>query len=97
MACAGVAGAAEPLAAASGFNYGVISYTDIADTFIGSANAQLYGLSAINNAGQIAFSAMTASNVQHVDLTPVSSSTLINVADSTNLDSTSIVNTTGDA
>ena len=28
---------------------------------------------------------MTASNVQHVDLTPVSSSTLINVADSTNV------------
>ena len=33
VACAAMAGAAVPPVAAAGFNYGVISYTDIADTF----------------------------------------------------------------
>ena len=81
MACSAAASTLVPLATTTSFNYGVISYTDIADTFSGSPNAQL-GLPAINNAGQIAFSAMTRSNIQHVYITPTSGSTLINVADS---------------
>ena len=79
-----MAGAAELPAATAGFNYGVISYTDIADTFTGSPYSQVYLEPSINNAGQVAFSVLTRANIQHVYITPLAGSTFINVADTSN-------------
>jgi hypothetical protein len=83
-AAAAFAAAAMPAMACAGFNYGVISYTDIADTFATSAYSQVLSFPAINNAGQVAFSALTRTNVQHVYVTPLSGSAFINVADTAN-------------
>ena len=73
-----------PMVAAADFQYGVISYTDIADTFAASAYSQVVGFPAINNAGQVAFSMLTRTNIQHVYLTPSTGSLFINVADTAN-------------
>ena len=81
---AALGGFAEPAAAAGGFNYGVISYTDIADTFTGSPYSQIYLEPSINNAGQVAFSVLTQANIQHVYITPLAGNTFINVADTSN-------------
>jgi len=81
VAAVAAAGAAVPAVALAGFDYGTISYTDVADTFAASSYSQVVGFPAINNAGQVAFSMLTRGNVQHVYVTPLSGSALINVAD----------------
>jgi hypothetical protein len=79
-----MAAATVPAVATAGFNYGVISYTDIADTFGASSYSQVASFPAINNAGQVAFSVLTRTNVQHVYITPASGNAFINVADTAN-------------
>ena len=82
MAAAAAAGV--PTLASAGFDYGTMTYTDVADTFATSSFSQVVGMPAINNAGQVAFSMLTRGFVQHVYLTPVSGSAFINVADTSN-------------
>ena len=84
VALAALAAFAAPAMADTGFNYGVISYTDIADTFASSPYSQVVSFPAINNAGQVAFSMLTRSYVQHVYITPTSGSGYVNVADTSN-------------
>ena len=70
-----------PAAAHASFSYGTITYTDIADTFVGSPYKQLVSFPAINNGGQVAFSPLSQSNIQSVFVTPTSPGALITVAD----------------
>ncbi len=84
MTAAAIAACAAPAVASASFDYGVIGYTDIADTFAASAYSQVVSFPAINNAGQVAFSLLTRTNIQHVYLTPLSGSAFVNVADTTN-------------
>ncbi len=84
VALAALAAFAAPAMADTGFNYGVISYTDIADTFANSPYSQVVSFPAINNAGQVAFSMLTRSSVQHVYISPTSGSGYVNVADTSN-------------
>lgn len=73
-----------PVFAHADFNYGVISYTDIADTFIGSAYTQMGTQPAINNAGQVAFSVLARTSIRYLYITPVLGGPMIKVTDGTN-------------
>ena len=79
-----LAAAGLPTLASADFDYGTITYTSVADTFASSSFSQLVGFPAINNAGQVAFSMLTRTNVQHIYVTPSSGGALINVADTAN-------------
>ncbi|HZZ42285.1 MAG TPA: choice-of-anchor tandem repeat NxxGxxAF-containing protein [Tepidisphaeraceae bacterium] len=70
-----------PAAAHAAFSYGSITYTDIADTFAGSSYRQFVSFPAINNAGQVAFSDLSQTIIQHVYLTPTVAGPLIDIAD----------------
>ena len=78
-----LAGAVVPAVASASFTYGAISYTDIADTFAASAFSQVVSYPSINNAGQVAFSMLTRTNIQHVYLRPAAGGAFVNVADTT--------------
>jgi hypothetical protein len=72
---------ALPSLAFADFSYGAITYTDIADTFNGSDNSQLGFFPAINNAGQIAYTNLSTTTVEHVYLAPASPGPALTILD----------------